>query len=428
MHRSRVVLFAIALGLGLPAVLAAQPNAEGTEREGTLATEALVQGRVPLQGRGYRIAAQTPVRDFMGHYRVESDIGTFEAVGVDELALRVSELPAARRLLAMEKSDTFGKAMADGAKAASDAVVQVVTQPVETLTALPSGLGRTLLAAGRRARNVATSIGDATRRDDRSASRPSGRRDEAEAVYDFAKELAGVNKARRAIAKDLGIDPYTRNPLVGEKLTSLAWAAVAGGVSLDLALSAIPDAARDTIGTAGQLKALAWESPPADIRYQLEQRLSRRGHEGFAAREMLRNPAFSPTDQIAFVQALERINVASGERDVLALATTLPDPHHARFLIQQLQTLADSNAQQPLSAYGVADGLVRGKHRDGSLQVPIPVDHLSWTPPLASALATPTWSGESHGVLKVRGSVSPMARQRLQAAGWRVDAGRASAQ
>lgn len=414
-------------------VVAADGLAQGAtspavEQEGSLRTETLVQGRVALIGRGYRLASETPVRDFMGRYRIESDLGSLEAVGIEELEQRVKELPAARRLLALERSDTFAKAMTDGAKAAGQAVVKVVTRPGETLAALPAGLGRALVAAGRRVRNVATSIGDATRRDDNAPARPTEPRDDAAAVYDFAKELAGVNKARRAIAKDLGIDPYTRNPLVAEKLTSLAWAAVAGGFSLDLALSAVPDGARETLGTAGQLNQLAWELPPADVRYQLEQRLSRRGHEGFVARELLRNPAFSPTDQIALVETLERIDVASGERDVIALATGLPDPHHARFLIAQLRTLADADARQALDAYGVADGLVWGKHRDGSVLVPLPVDHVSWTAPLAAALAAPARSGASLGVVKVSGSVSPMARQRLQAAGWRVDARVASAQ
>ena len=103
-------------------------------------------------------------------------------------------------------------------------------------------------------------------------------------------------------------------------------------------------------------------------------------------------------------------------------------PVLARFLIGQLRTLADADSRQAIDAYGMADGLVWGKHRDGSVLVPLPVDHLSWTAPLAAALAAPARSGASLGVVKVSGSVSPMARQRLQAAGWRVDARVASAQ
>jgi hypothetical protein len=385
---------------------------------------------VALSGQGYRVARQTPVSAYMGRYRIESDIGNVDAIGVDELARRVEELPAARRLLALERSDAFGSAIANSAKATGQAVVRVVTQPVETIAALPAGIGRAFAAAGRRVRSVALQVGDATRREDdapapdaadAAAEAPAGdSADGDEAVIDFAKELAGVNKARRAIAKDLGIDPYTRNPLVADKLGQLAWASVAGGLSLDLALAAVPSGVRDALGTAQSIDQLAWDLPPVDIRHRLERQLRDRGHTGFDAREFLRNPAFSPTDQLAFVDLLVRLDLRDGEGQVLGAATRASRPGHAQFLLRQLRLLHAYAAASPLQSIHATDGILWAVSRRGEPVLPLAIDHLSWSGALASSIEGSGALARTRGQVLVSGGVSRLATSRLQALGWEV--------
>lgn len=410
-------------------LLAPCASAQRTEAEPVLRTADLVQGRVPLSGTGYRLARDTPVQSYMGRFRIESDLGVIDAVGVDELVLRVEELPAARRLLALERSDAFSAALASGVKNTGQAVVKVVTQPVETIAALPAGIGRAITAAGRRVRSVALQVGDAARREDapaaavdattgESADAPTG----TEVVTDFAKELAGVNKARRAIAKDLGIDPYTRNPLVAGKLGELAWASVAGGLSLDLALSAVPSEVRDVLGTANSINGLAWDLPPVDIRHRLERQLRDRGHAGFDAREFLRNPAFSPTDQLAFVDLLIRLDLREGEGRVLAAATAAERPGHGQFLLRQMRVLLASAAHEPLVSIHATDGILWAVGRHGGPVLPLAVDHLAWSGELAKSIEGSGRLARTRGRVLVSGSVSRLATSRLHALGWDVRA------
>ena len=70
----------------LASLCAPSVDAQRTEAEPVLRTETLLQGRVHMTGTGYRIARDTPVRDYMGRYRLETDIGVVEATGIDELA------------------------------------------------------------------------------------------------------------------------------------------------------------------------------------------------------------------------------------------------------------------------------------------------------------------------------------------------------
>lgn len=433
MGKIRLVTTLLAV-FAINAAAARSPAQPTTEAEPVMATAALVDGRAPLRGTGYTVAPRTQVRDFMGRFEVESDLGPIQAVGVEELSERLAELPAARRIQSLERSELFGKALANSVRATGGAVVRVVTRPAETLTALPAGIGRSLVSASRRLVGAANSVGDAARRERRNpavADAPGEDEGQAEAadakgepVTDFAKELAGVNKARRDIAKDLGIDPYTRNPLLAERLEQLAWAAVAGGLSVDLALSAVPRGARDALGTVSQVDQLAWDLAPADIRRQLERRLKERGHTGFDAREFLRNPAFSPSDQLRFVEALQALGSYRGEAEVLALATGVPGPRHARFLQRQLDALVKENAGCALAAIEVDGALAWAVCVDSSVLLPLPVDHLAWTAPLAEALQSASEDGATRHRLLVTGSSSELARTRLRALGWQVERAR----
>src|SRR5437899_12118167 len=76
--------------------------------------------------------------------------------------------------------------------------------------------------------SATTTISRATESNDSSQSAGPGT---------TAMDVLGVNKAKRQIAKQVGADPYTTNPVLAKQLNDLARAAFAGGVSLDVALA-----------------------------------------------------------------------------------------------------------------------------------------------------------------------------------------------
>jgi hypothetical protein len=269
-------------------------------------------------------------------------------------------------------------------------------------------------------------VADAMARDrDEPKSRPEAEPATTESgseekLPDFARELAGVNKARRQIAAKLGIDPYTRSPLIAEKLESLAWASVAGGISLDVALSAIPGELRDALSFSKQVDELAWSKPPADIRRLLESRLRARGHAGRLARELLRNRAFTPTQQVSLVELLEKLNVTNNEALVLEIATQVQRTGEARFLIAQLRMLALATEPKSRRMYGGSGGVLWMELQNGSHLLPLPLDYLSWTPTLGAGMPASLRPDVRRGSLLISGQASPRARERLQSLGWQV--------
>jgi hypothetical protein len=405
-------------------VTLAAPAGAAVESEPTLPAARLAAPGTPLSGPGWRVASPVPVRGYLGQFTLRTPQGEIAVQGRELLAIRIAEIPAVEQLEKVSRGDVFAESIADSAKATGRTVVRVVTNPVETIKGVPAGIGRLLKRTAATVRNVAVTVGDAARRGggDKPGDETEGdKADAGEKASDFAAELAGVNKARRALAKSMGIDPYTSNPLLQERLEDLAWASVAGGLSLDLALGAVDGFAASVLSTTGELDDLVWSAYPADIKRQLEKDLVARGAEPLAAREFLRNGAFTPTLQLAFVDALKALGRPAGEAEVLALATRVRGEVHARFLIQQLRMLARHvPASDAVASLEALEASIAATTRGGVRWVVLPVDHLSWTEQIEQSAGGPA---EKAPQLVVAGSVSDMARRELTRAGWNIKAG-----
>jgi hypothetical protein len=255
-----------------------------------------------------------------------------------------------------------------------------------------------------------------------SASMQSGSGDAGQAgsqATDFAKELAGLNRARRSIARSMGIDPYTGNPLVQRRLEDLAWASVAGGVPVSVAAGAVSGVAGTMLTVTRRLDSLVWDLSPTEIREHLEPRLTARGNSPKVAREFLRNTTFTPTLQLLFVDALEPLGKIKGEEGLLKIAIGARSQAHALFLIQQLRMIRRHAGNDPVRELIALDQSVVARLGSGRRVLALPVDYLSWTARVAE-LTDQGRQDKGARELIVSGMVSPTAASAARELGWRV--------
>jgi len=137
-------------------------------------------------------------------------------------------------------SGEFAEALAASAVKTGTAIGQAVLNPVATLSGIPSGVGRFFQSAE-------TTLSRATE------SRAGGN---AQGAGYAADDVLGVNKAKRRIAKQVGADPYTSNPVLAKHLDDLARAAFAGGMSLDVALAVSTAGAATAISATARVSEL----------------------------------------------------------------------------------------------------------------------------------------------------------------------------
>ena len=395
-------MLALGLILSAPALLAATlPPVEPmpTLDAAMLAPPAL------LNASGYTIDSTVPVMGYMGQFTLRAPAGTFNADGTEMLSIRVNELAAIAQLSQLSQSGVFADALAASAMKTGAAIGQAVMNPVATLSALPAGVGRFFQSA-------TTTISRATE----SSAGP----DSSSGASDTAMNLLGVNKAKRRIAKQAGADPYTTNPVLAKQLDDLARAAVAGGVSLDVALAVSTAGIATAISTTATVSNLVWDRSPEDICTIHEQKLAAMGVDADTVRAFVTNRWFTPTLSVPFVEHLAQMQAAKGRGAVVALAGTVASEGEARFMLNAVSMARQIDTERDrVVALDLVGRIMVVRTRGGRMEVPAPVDYVVWTEPVKAFAERKDLKGTRRNIL-VTGLESPRARDGLQTTGWAV--------
>ncbi len=279
--------------------------------------------------------------------------------------------------------------------------------PVATVSGIPAGVGRFFQSAAQ----------DVTRATEAATGSSNS---QSESTADTAMDLLGVNKAKRRIAKQVGADPYTTNPVLAKQLDDLARAAYAGGVSLDVALAVSTAGVATAISATATVSNLVWESSPADIRTLNEGKLAAMGVGADTVRAFVTNRWLTPTLSVPLVEHLAQIPAAKGRADVVALASTVASEGEARFMLNAVGMARQIGTERdPVVALALTGRILMVRTRSGRMEVPAPVDYVVWTEPVKSFAERHDVKGAKRDIL-VTGIASPKAREGLQATGWAV--------
>ena len=358
-----------------------------------------------LDRAGYTVDGNVPVVGYMGQFTLRAPAGTFSADGTEMLAVRIGELSAIAQLGQLSQTGVFADALAASAVKTGAAIGQAVMNPVETIAGIPAGVGRFFESA-------ATKLSRAT---ESAGSSDAGQRN------DSAMDLLGVNKAKRRIAKQVGADPYTTNPVLAKQLDDLARAAFAGGVSLDVALAVSTAGVATAISTTATVSNLVWDRSPEDIRSINETALTSMGAAPETVRAFVTNRWFTPTLSVPFVESLARMPQAKGRPALVALAGTVKSEGEARFL-RNVASMASrvGTGPDPVVALDLAGRILVVRTHAGRTAVPAPVDYIVWTEPVRAFAERKESRGKSRTIL-VTGIASARAVEGLRATRWNVD-------
>ncbi len=301
---------------------------------------------------------------------------------------------------------------AAGAAAARpvDAAVNIVTDPVGTMKALPGGISRFFNRVEDRAQSIAAAATDASKSSDQKAQ------ETAQRVGDVTITALGFEQVRRQLAKSLGVDPYTTNPILAEKLTNAAWVAFSGRLGIDVLTTAfVPCSAAITLTSfTGDL---VHDTPKAALIVMNKQKMITMGAGEAQAQALLMNPYFSLTVLTSLVMELENLSTVQGRPDVIALAATARNEEDARFLASSIHMLARLNVTGVPIFEVKTRGTVIGVTPAGSLVVPAPVDYLSWTERVGGFAERPDLQSSLRS-LWLTGHMSGSAHRGLTSLGW----------
>ena len=445
----RAILIAIALALIAPdGAVRAEPLAGcvaacSNEPEPTLTAPTLVQPAL-LSGPNFRVVPEVEVRGYMAHFLIDTTYGPLTADSAQLLAVRVGEIPALETLDRASKTDAFAHALAERGRKTGAAVVNVFAHPVDTVIGLPAGVVRYVRKQLDTWTSRAQSVADQTSRHAENRGdpyrAPEGPMTAARDVPDEAGPRATTrNRAwyaragseaaretrrylkysqqRREMAKVLGVDPNSTNPILNEMLDSLAWAAVAGNFSAGAALGEIAGTAATVISESGRINQYVLEVEPEQLREKLDKRLHKLCSDDASIRSFLRRGAFSDTLRIALIDQLEKLRPQEGCNDLIELAATTRGEVEARYLVDALTLITQQLAPDSQGTLLVLGAAVAWRGADAKLLLPLPVDYLSWSHDLGAFFDQSAFAVAEKSVL-IGGEASMMAQREIAARGW----------
>ena len=370
-------------------------------------------GKIPgieREAENYRVNSPARSDGILRIYDVTTSYGDLTVQGDQMLRMRLVELAALQELEKISGSESFGKALAEAGLSPLKYTGRFIANPAKTVGDTLSGIGAMFGRIHADMNNVGKTPGDPI------------------------AGLLGVTDQKRKLAVKFGVDPYTDYEPLAQKLSRLAEAAAAGGLTVSAALMVVPGAAGiviSNLSTASSLEGvridqLASDYTAAQIFDLNRERLVAMDADRDLIEALLANRNYTPIDMAALVAALDGMTGVDDRTVFLQRAVNVDTRSIAFFMRKHAELLASQHARGlRFTRFISFGGYPFNITRDGRIVGVMPIDALSWTESTSGALrgsaADARRMAASDGVeLRITGTATPLAKKQLQALGWKV--------
>lgn len=365
-----------------------------------------------LQGPHFTVDPKVPVKGFLERFTIRSTYGTFEANGLRMLPIRVNEVEAIAKLDDLSKTQEFADAAGRAIARPVTSTVNMIVHPVETITGFPDGVARLfdrIKLGSERVYQAATAQGQSGGERAQEASKRVG----------MATITAlGFEKERRDLAKSLGVDPYTTNPVLAEKLTDAAWVAFSGRMVIQTATSILVPYSM-AMSAMTITNSSIYDTPAADLVNAATTIFSETGATDQQVQALVQNPQYSLSVLTDLAVAMRRLQGVPGRDSVVIFAAAARTQVETRFMAGAVGMLARYHEAVTPIVQVSAPGPILGHTATGALVVPLPVDYIAWTERVAHFPRRPDVQAPEH-VGFISGRLSPLANKEFEKRGWKL--------
>lgn len=362
-----------------------------------------------LQGPNHKVREEVSTYSGANRFTIDSAFGVFEAEGNEMLLRRVNEVNAIAQLKEVSRGDAYKKALVTAAKSPLVAVKNVVTDPVNTVTNVPKGLMKFMGRAGERVKGIGK------------------KREPAPDEGSRAQNIIGFTAAKRKVALSLGVDPYSSNDVLQRELDGITWATFAGGLTFKAATMPIgggAGAALTITGLSNTFESALQDKSPADLRSMNRKLLLEMGTSAADTDAFLKNTAFSPSEETAFVLNLKSMEGVTGRGAFVAVAAKNSSSEaDAIFCIETAELMAMLDQKgNPLARITVVNDFPVCVAKDGTTIIALQWDSAAWTARADNFAKSLQAQGRQRSkyLVALSGMITPRLRQELESRGFRV--------
>jgi hypothetical protein len=390
----------IALGVALNvlSVISVSPLAAFETPQATAAQAVL--GTLAV-GPNYNVDPDVRSDGLMHIYIVNTNYGRFQVSGDSLMKQRIQELRALDALEKISNSDVFAKSAAQAAGAPLRFGFDLITKPGDTIGRSMSGVANMFDAAGASLQNQ------------------GARRDT------MANSMLGVDAARRQIAVELGVDPYTDFAPLTQKLQEIAGNAALGGLSVRVALSAIPGGVGTVVSGSSSINSIKdtlRDKTSAQIIQSVRQTLRQLHVPNDAISRFVENRNYTPADLLATSRALARLN-ARNTAVFIERAAEARSRDVAFFQRRRAELLVEQTTG--VTEFISVGGFPLNRTNVGNVIAVFPLDDVAWTAYTARAFSAVTDQIRRAGIknvpiLATTGAVTSTTESEIKKLGWRI--------
>ncbi len=319
-----------------------------------------------LSGPYHRVEEAVTNDGFTNYYTIQSDFGNFKAFGNDMLITRVHEIYALAIIIEIKKSKVFTESMTAAAISPLQGAYHTITNPIGTVSSVPKSAARYIGKAGRKVTGANVKSGEHFK-------------------DNTAAAMLGYTKAKKEIAEKLSVDPYSSNEQLQNELKDLAWASVAGGMSVGMALKFSPiglaGIAISSANRSNQVRDLATDLHPSDIPDANLKLLREGGNlENRLAKKMLHHPWYSPTQKNFVCWQISNLNAVTNFKEFCAIALQADSMEDALLFQRTVDLIIhiDQNYEK-IVAIHAEQGFIVCNTESGKRIIPAPIDYGFWT-------------------------------------------------
>ncbi len=344
---------------------------------------------------------------YLDSYQIESQFGTAVVIGRAQLRAHIIEIAALNELDQISKTKEFVDAAAAAGIDMVKSISHVFTDPIETFTGLPKGVGR---------------LFSRTKTNVQRGFRKAGEIAKGESPTDAAAMVvrnSQISRAERSWAKKLGVDPYSTNLVLRDAIGSVALVDSAASFTVGLAIPGL----NIGLNVLGELADEVWSMAPSELEAKNRQRFGKAGFSDSNVDAIIDNIWYTPTWQTVLASSAATLE---GVENIATIATSIMSVgsyDEARFVMQIIAMLAWYHAvETPLASIIDDPQLPHAVDMAGRHVALFPIDHLfatEQTTEAADRLRSAVPSETHH--LWITGTTSAQAATTLQRAGWMIE-------
>ncbi len=322
------------------------------------------------QGKTYRIAEDVEIDGVHRKYVLETSEGKFAIVSDALMAVRLHEYGVYEQLNEHTGLGQFIESFGSSALAPLKFGGQLIISPIETTKQSAEGIG-----------NFFDSLSSSG--ENKNSERGS-----------FMGGVLGTDAARRELAAQAQVDPYTDFPPLAKRLQELAAARGVGSLSLRGAMMAVPGGAAlpsltanttrtvmfsaSSVGAAQGLQEALRTKTAGQIMRDCREKLTALSGDGELVDVLLNNKNYTPADLLVIAVALEQ----TGAKDAIAFvrqSSAAQDRTTAYLNRQQAEMYAGLKRSFGFDRFLAKDGFVLMVLKDHRHLLALPADQLFWT-------------------------------------------------